>query len=61
MKRYAGQTYGELFDLTSDPHELYNRWADLGCRGVRAELTDLMLDTILAAAPQCEPRLGWYS
>ncbi|MDI7275553.1 MAG: sulfatase-like hydrolase/transferase [Anaerolineae bacterium] len=26
LTMYAGETYGELYDLSEDPHELYNRW-----------------------------------
>ncbi len=44
---YAGQDYGELFDLQEDPKELYNLWADQGRRSLRNELLISLLDEVL--------------
>jgi len=52
---YPGQTYGELFDLTDDPNELCNRWADPACRGVRDELMIRLLHR-LAETDSALPR-----
>jgi arylsulfatase A-like enzyme len=41
---YAGQPYGELFDLQEDPRELNNLWAQAGHRPVREQLTAQLLD-----------------
>ncbi len=35
---FAGETFGELYDLERDPQELENRWADPAYAAVRAEL-----------------------
>lgn len=44
MNWYAGQTYGELFDLTSDPGEQQNLWSDPAAAAVRAELLSALAD-----------------
>ncbi|MCC7352851.1 MAG: sulfatase-like hydrolase/transferase [Anaerolineae bacterium] len=44
---YAGQEYGELFDLQEDPDELYNLWADPGRRPLRNILITQLLDEML--------------
>ncbi len=36
---FAGETYGELFDLAEDPHELHNRFFDEAYASIRAEMT----------------------
>jgi len=36
---YAGQPYGELFDLREDPNEFVNLWDDPAARSLRADLT----------------------
>jgi arylsulfatase A-like enzyme len=43
---YAGQPYGELFDLQEDPQELRNLWSDPGYRSLRYELTAHLLDEV---------------
>lgn len=35
---YAGQSYGELFDLDADPNETVNLWHDSGSASIRADL-----------------------
>lgn len=37
---YPGQSYGELYDYTSDPHQLHNRWHDAGYADVRRQMVD---------------------
>jgi arylsulfatase A-like enzyme len=41
---YAGQPYGELYDLQTDPHERVNRWDDPAYAGDKARLLALLLD-----------------
>ena len=36
--RYRGNRHGELFDLTVDPVQRYNRWADSGAAALRGEM-----------------------
>ena len=43
---YANASWGELYDLESDPHELDNLWEDPGHRALRGELmTELVHET----------------
>jgi len=35
---YAGQPYGELYDLGNDPHQLHNLWNDPGSQAIKVEL-----------------------
>ena len=44
---YAGQPFGELFDLQEDPKEQRNLWADPGSRGLKAELTERLLHEVV--------------
>lgn len=44
---YAGQTFGELFDLAEDPGELHNRWNDPAYRSIRDDLRVRLLDEIV--------------
>lgn len=46
---YDGQSWGELYDLKADPHELHNRWSDSAWQSVRADLTEQLLRAMLAA------------
>ena len=55
---YAGQDYGELFDLHEDPDELRNLWADAGYKDVRTELIAALLDTIIATDHALPRRMG---
>ena len=45
--RYRGNRHGELFDLTVDPVQRYNRWADPGAAALRGEMEGRMLDKIV--------------
>ena len=47
LTTYSGQSYGELFDLEDDPHELRNLWDDLGRATLRDELRLQLLDKIV--------------
>ena len=44
MVYYIGQEEGELYDLTNDPDELWNRWSDADYTGVKAELLQHLLE-----------------
>lgn len=44
---YAGQPFGELFDLQDDPGELWNRYHDPEYRAVREELRARLLDELV--------------
>ena len=44
LTRYAGEEYGELYDLESDPDEKINRWGDARYAGEKAELLNKILD-----------------
>lgn len=45
---YAGQPFGELFDLVNDPGEMRNRWDDPAYLAVRDELRQRLLDEIVS-------------
>ena len=45
--RYRGNRHGELFDLTADPVQRYNRWADPGAAALRGEMEGRLLDKIV--------------
>lgn len=45
--RYRGNRYGELFDLTADPVQRYNRWADPAAADLRGEMEGRLLDKIV--------------
>ena len=44
---YAGQSFGELFDLVDDPGETRNRWEDPEYRNIRDELRLRLLDELV--------------
>jgi arylsulfatase A-like enzyme len=54
---YAGRPYGELYDLRHDPDEFVNRWDDPGLRGVRAGLTEQLLQEVLLTEGRLPPRV----
>jgi arylsulfatase A-like enzyme len=45
---YDGTTWGEIYDLKDDPHELTNLWDDRGRKGLRGELLEQLTRTMLA-------------
>ncbi|HEY63275.1 MAG TPA: sulfatase-like hydrolase/transferase [Caldilineae bacterium] len=55
---YAGQPYGELFDLQEDPQELHNLWDDPAYRPVRDELTAQLLDQVIMSDSRLPRRLS---
>jgi len=44
---YSGQSYGELFDLKTDPKELHNLWNDPALSKVKQQLTEELLQKII--------------
>ncbi len=46
LVHYAGQSFGELFDLAEDPGEMRNLYNDPAYAGTRANLTDRLLDRL---------------
>ncbi len=44
---FAGEEYGELFDLEQDPHELHNRYFDPAYAPVRGELFRLLAHRLM--------------
>jgi arylsulfatase A-like enzyme len=44
---YAGQPYGELYDLRKDPGEFVNLYASPAHRGIRAELLERLLEELV--------------
>ena len=49
---YAGLPYGELFDLTEDPHELRNLWSRPSHAKTRGQLIERLLsETVLTPEP----------
>jgi len=41
---YAGETFGELYDLANDPSEFVNRWNDPACAAIQARLLSRLLN-----------------
>lgn len=54
---YAGRPYGELYDLSTDPDEFVNRWDDPSLRGVRAGLTEQLLQELMRTEGRQPPRV----
>jgi len=52
LVHFAGQEYGQLFDLEADPGEIYNRWDDGGLAAVKRELLAALLNWRLKSALQ---------
>lgn len=47
---------GELYDLESDPGEINNRWNDPGVADVRREMTERLVDVMVATEDRSQPR-----
>ena len=45
---YAGQPFGELYDLIDDPNETRNLFDDPGARALRSSMTQQMVDTMMS-------------
>lgn len=57
---FAGESYGELYDLQADPGELHNRFADPACATVRAELFERFTHRLIQDQdPLPERRAFW--
>ncbi len=52
LVHFAGQSYGQLFDLHADPWEVDNRWDDESLAGTKRELLDALLDWRTESAVQ---------
>lgn len=46
---FLHQPWGELYDLREDPHELHNLWSEADWQTVRLQLTETLLQKIMAA------------
>ena len=55
---YAGKPFGELFNLAEDPGELWNRWNDPSCHGVRDDLRLSLLDELIRTDSALPRRLA---
>ncbi len=49
---YANRTYGELYDLVTDPEERRNRWDDPACREEKERLLGELINRLLALEPR---------
>lgn len=49
LTRYANHPWGELYDRRADPGETRNLYDDSAHAGVRAELTDMLLEELLCS------------
>lgn len=49
LSHYPGAPYGELYDLTADPEEFTNLWAESKYSAVRSRLQLQLLNRVLAA------------
>jgi arylsulfatase A-like enzyme len=52
--------FGELYDLTEDPHEFDSRWDDPECQAVKTELLLKSFDATVHAAVPRQPRIAQY-
>lgn len=64
LVHYAGQDYGEYYDLEADPDESKNLYDDPYCQSRVNELRSKLLDWVLTSryttsAPNGQPRLHW--
>lgn len=50
LTRYQNLDYGELYDLSADPDELENRWADPAAAGLRQDMSDTLAEMMIACA-----------
>jgi arylsulfatase A-like enzyme len=55
---YRDQTYGELFDLETDPGEMHNRWDDPDYAEIKSRLMQRFLNAELQREPMRYPRIS---
>ncbi|MEM6429462.1 MAG: sulfatase-like hydrolase/transferase [Deinococcota bacterium] len=55
---YREESFGELFDLQDDPHELNNLWDVPRCQGVKLELLHKFVQSTLQTEPTRMPRIS---
>ncbi|UQZ86922.1 Arylsulfatase [Paenibacillus konkukensis] len=55
---YYNQTYGELFDLETDPEERHNLWDEPSCKELKAELMLRYIWAELGKEPMPMPRIS---
>jgi arylsulfatase len=47
LVHYKGESYGQLFDLITDPGEIRDRWHDPACADDKARLLDVLRDWLI--------------
>lgn len=55
---YRDQSYGELFDLEADPHELHNRWDDPDYATIKSQLFQGFVNAEVKREPTRFPRIA---
>ena len=55
--RYAGEEYGEIYDLQEDPHEFVNLW-DRCDPAIQHELVSRLLETVVANQDTLPPKIS---
>jgi uncharacterized sulfatase len=55
---YRRGTWGELFDLESDPDEVRNLWNEEEAAGLRQEMLHRMVQGFLRSEPVTSPRVA---
>ena len=58
LTAYAGQPYGELFDLENDPGQLHNLWADPSRRRLKHDLLIRLMERTIETDSVLPRRLG---
>jgi arylsulfatase A-like enzyme len=60
LVNYHGHKIGELFDMTKDPQEFENQWANPAYAAVRFDLMKRSFDALALAVDTGPPRVGRY-
>ena len=58
LNYYAGEDYGQIFDLRDDPRENNNLWDDARARDLRADLMAQLADEVITTEPWIPRRLS---